>query len=49
MTRAKAKEQLLEDIPHLVAESGDVMEVAEFYEAAYNAARSQTRHPRCDD
>lgn len=34
--RAKAKEQLLEDIPRLVAESGDAMDVAEFYEAAYN-------------
>lgn len=34
--RAKAKEQLLEDIPRLVAEYGDVMDVAEFYEAAYN-------------
>ncbi len=35
--RAKARDQLLEDIPRLVAESGDVMDVAEFYEAAYNA------------
>jgi len=35
--QVKAKEQLLEDIPRLVSESGDVMDVAEFYEAAYNA------------
>lgn len=35
--RTKAKDQLLEDIPRLVAEFGDVMDVAEFYEAAYNA------------
>jgi hypothetical protein len=35
--RTKAKDQLLEDIPRLVAELGDVMDVAEFYEAAYNA------------
>lgn len=34
--RARAKEQLLEDIPRLIAESGDAMNVAEFYEAAYN-------------
>src|SRR5258708_4567547 len=34
--RAKAKDQLLEDIPRLIAESGDAMSVAEFYEAAYN-------------
>jgi three-Cys-motif partner protein len=34
--RSKAKEQLLEDIPRLVAESGDTMDVSEFYEAAYN-------------
>jgi hypothetical protein len=35
--RTKAKEQLIDDIPRLVAESGDAMHVAEFYEAAYNA------------
>lgn len=34
--RVKAKDQLLEDIPRLIAESGDAMNVAEFYEAAYN-------------
>ncbi len=35
--RARAREQLLEDIPRLVAETGDAMNVAEFYEAAYSA------------
>jgi three-Cys-motif partner protein len=34
--RSRAKDQLLEDIPRLIAESGDAMNVAEFYEAAYN-------------
>lgn len=34
--RTRAKDQLLEDIPRLIAESGDAMNVAEFYEAAYN-------------
>lgn len=40
--RAKAKEQLLEDIPRIVAESGDTMEVADFYEAAYNVTPAHT-------
>ena len=40
--RARAKEQLLEDIPRLVAESGDAMDVAEFYESAYNVTPAHT-------
>ena len=35
--REKAKTQLLEDIPRLVSESGDAINVGEFYEAAYSA------------
>lgn len=34
--RAIAREQLLEDIPRVVAESGDVISVSDFYEAIYN-------------
>jgi hypothetical protein len=37
---------LLEDIPRLIAESGDAMSVAEFYEAAYNVTPAHTT-PRC--
>lgn len=40
--RAKSKEQLLEDIPRLVAESGDMMGVGDFYEAAYNVTPAHT-------
>lgn len=35
--RQQAIGQLLEDIPRLVAESGDVLEMTEFYESIYNA------------
>jgi three-Cys-motif partner protein len=35
--RQQAIGQLLEDIPRLVAESGDVLEMIEFYESIYNA------------
>lgn len=34
--RANSKEQLLEDIPRLVNDSGDAMPVNEFYESIYN-------------
>ena len=34
--REIAKEQLLEDIPRLISESGDAIEVADFYENIYN-------------
>jgi hypothetical protein len=34
--RARARDQLLQDIPRLVSESGDAMQVGEFYEAAYS-------------
>lgn len=34
--RQQAIGQLLEDIPRLVSESGDVLEVSEFYESIYN-------------
>ncbi|WP_419739832.1 three-Cys-motif partner protein TcmP [Ruegeria sp.] len=34
--RASAKDQLLDDIPHLVTESGDAISVREFYENIYN-------------
>lgn len=34
--RTSAKEQLLGDIPRLVADAGDVMSVMEFYESIYN-------------
>jgi hypothetical protein len=35
--RERAKDQLLEDIPRLISDSGDVLSVAEFYEGIYNA------------
>jgi three-Cys-motif partner protein len=34
--RASAKNQLLEDIPRLVTDSGDAMSVMDFYESIYN-------------
>lgn len=34
--RESAKNQLLEDIPRLISESGDVMGVGDFYESIYN-------------
>jgi three-Cys-motif partner protein len=40
--RAGAKTQLLGDIPRLVAESGDVIGVGEFYESIYNATPAHT-------
>jgi len=35
--RAAAKAQLLDDIPRMVAESGDALNMSEFYESIYNA------------
>lgn len=35
--RASAKVQLMDDIPRLVSEAGDAINVGEFYEAAYSA------------
>ncbi|HRO02449.1 MAG TPA: three-Cys-motif partner protein TcmP [Terricaulis sp.] len=35
--RASAKVQLLDDIPRLVSDAGDAINVGEFYEAAYSA------------
>lgn len=35
--RTSAKKQLFEDIPRLLAESGDAMPVIDFYESIYNA------------
>ena len=40
--RALAKNQLLEDIPRLVTESGDVIVVADFYESIYNITPAHT-------
>jgi three-Cys-motif partner protein len=40
--RTGAKAQLLEDIPRLIAESGDVIGVSEFYECIYNATPAHT-------
>lgn len=34
--RASAKTQLLDDIPRLITEAGDIMSVTEFYESIYN-------------
>jgi hypothetical protein len=34
--RANAKQQLLEDIPRLVSEFGDVVSVGQFYSSIYN-------------
>ena len=35
--RAQARTSLIEDIPRLVAQSGDAMSVVEFYESIYNS------------
>jgi three-Cys-motif partner protein len=40
--RDRAKAQLLDDIPRLITESGDVMDVLGFYEATYNATPAHT-------
>jgi hypothetical protein len=40
--RNAAKNQLHDDIPRLVTESGDAINVGEFYESIYNAT---LRHP----
>lgn len=40
--RAAAKEQLMDDIPRLVSESGDAMAVEEFYEGIYNITPAHT-------
>jgi three-Cys-motif partner protein len=40
--RQQAIGQLVEDIPRLVSESGDVLEVSEFYENIYNATPAHT-------
>ena len=40
--RQQAIGQLLEDIPRVVAESGDAIEVGEFYESIYNATPAHT-------
>lgn len=40
--RASAKNQLLEDIPRLVMESGDAITVADFYESIYNITPAHT-------
>ena len=40
--RETAKNQLLSDIPRLLAESGDIMPVDEFYESIYNITPAHT-------
>jgi three-Cys-motif partner protein len=35
--RANARDALMEDIPKMITEYGDIMSVAEFYETAYNS------------
>jgi three-Cys-motif partner protein len=40
--RVSAKNQLLEDIPRLVAESGDAVAVSNFYETIYNITPAHT-------
>lgn len=40
--REAAKVQLIEDIPRLLSESGDALNVAEFYESIYNATPAHT-------
>ena len=44
--RSRAKQQLMHDIPRLVADSGDAIGVGEFYETAYSAtpAHSDDMH-----
>lgn len=40
--REGARNQLLADIPRLISESGDVIEVGDFYEGIYNATPAHT-------
>lgn len=40
--RERARSQLLEDIPRLISESGDVIAVGDFYESIYNATPAHT-------
>lgn len=40
--REEARNHLLADIPRLIAESGDVIEVGDFYEGIYNATPAHT-------
>lgn len=40
--REEARNQLLADIPRLISESGDVIEVGDFYEGIYNATPAHT-------
>jgi len=40
--RESARNQLLEDIPRLISESGDVVGVGDFYESIYNATPAHT-------
>ena len=40
--REEARNQLLVDIPRLISESGDVIEVGDFYEGIYNATPAHT-------
>ncbi len=40
--REKARVQLFSDIPHLISESGDVINVGNFYEGIYNATPAHT-------
>jgi hypothetical protein len=40
--RQMAKDQLLEDIPRLISESGDVIGVGDFYESIYNLTPAHT-------
>ena len=44
--RENARERLMSDIPRLISDSGDVLEVGEFYEGIYNAtpAHSEDIH-----
>lgn len=52
--RESARAQLIEDIPRMLAESGDALNVAEFYEGIYNATPAHTDDVheaiiQCDD
>lgn len=52
--REAAKLQLIEDIPRMLSESGDAVNVAEFYESIYNATPAHTDDVhtaiiQCDD
>ena len=40
--REETRHQLLADIPRLISESGDVIEVGDFYEGIYNATPAHT-------